>query len=137
MWQNMFMGTVSQTSTIKSVLYNYTPWKFMITSRDIRVTPGQARTKNHKVLKTNVYVRVGKILDTGCLMPDKIRIITFKNPVSPPDSPEGEADGGQAETSIQHLLHKGSTICYQCFLPQNSKKISIKVLTTHSLTAGQ
>ncbi len=54
----------------------------------------------------DVYARVGKILDTGCLMLDKIGIITFKDPVSPPASPEGEADGGQAETGIQHLLHK-------------------------------
>jgi hypothetical protein len=33
-------------------------------------------------VKTNVYARAGKILDTGCLMLDKIRIITFKKPVS-------------------------------------------------------
>jgi hypothetical protein len=56
------------------------------------------------------------------------KIITFKYPVSPPASPEGEVDGGQAETGNQHLLLKGITMCYQCFLPQNSKKISIKGL---------
>jgi len=32
------------------------------------------------------------------------------------------AGGGQAETSIEHLLHKGFTICYQRLLPQISKK---------------
>jgi hypothetical protein len=37
-------------------------------------------------------------------MLDKIRTNIFKGQVSPPASPEGEADGGQAETSIQHLL---------------------------------
>ncbi len=31
-------------------------------------------------------------------------------------------DGGQAETGIQHLLHKCITLCYQCALPQNSNK---------------
>jgi hypothetical protein len=48
------------------------------------------------------------MLDTGCLMLDKIRIITLKNQYPrPPRLPsamssgrmEGEADGGQAETS--------------------------------------
>jgi hypothetical protein len=49
-----------------------------------------------------------QILDTGCLMLDKIRIITFKNqyPV----------------TGIQHLLHKGNTMRYQRFLPQKAQK---------------
>jgi hypothetical protein len=60
-------------------------------------------------------------------MLDKKRIITFKGLVSPPASPEGEADGGQAETSIRHLLLKGSTMCYQCFLTQNSKKSQLMV----------
>jgi hypothetical protein len=30
-------------------------------------------------MKTNAYAKVGIMLDTGCLMLDKIRIITFKN----------------------------------------------------------
>jgi hypothetical protein len=32
------------------------------------------------------------------------------------------AGGGQAQTGIQYLLHKGITLSYQCFLPQNSNK---------------
>jgi hypothetical protein len=57
------------------------------------------------------------ILDTGCSMLDKIRTNTFKGPVSPPASPDGEADGGQAATSGQHLLHNDRTIRYLFFLP--------------------
>jgi hypothetical protein len=33
---------------------------------------------------------------------------------------EGEADGGQAESGIQHLLHKSNILDYQCLLPQHS-----------------
>jgi hypothetical protein len=36
--------------------------------------------------------------------------ISFEDPVSPPASPEGEADGGQAETGIQHHLQNSTTI---------------------------
>jgi hypothetical protein len=66
------------------------------------------------------------MLDARCWIK---KINTFKKPVSPPASPEGEADGGLAETSIQHLLQKGNTICYKYFMPQNSKKITTKELT--------
>jgi hypothetical protein len=64
------------------------------------------------------------MLDTGCLMPDKRKIIAFKYPVSPPASPalshelgpNGAArDGGRAETGIQHLIHKGITMFNKFF----------------------
>jgi hypothetical protein len=50
--------------------------------------------------------------DTGYLMLDAglKKKISFEDPVSPPASPEGEADGGQAETGIQHHLQNSTTI---------------------------
>jgi hypothetical protein len=57
------------------------------------------------MVKTIIYATSSKILDTAC----------------PPASPEGEADGGQAETSIQHLIHNRSTMCYPYFCHKKHK----------------
>jgi hypothetical protein len=87
-------------------------------------------------------------MDTGCLMLEKIGIFTFKSQIPPPPrlkakptrlpckarrlakhreaSRHERAGGGRLETSTQHLPHKGNTMYYQCFLPQNSKKSQLR-----------